>query len=104
MVGEGDALDDVEDEFVLLVALDRAEGYVPVDGEPGDAHGCLRPSLRTGVLTPKVNRSGGRAFVRERGAKGFSGAVKRLRGIPVSGVFGGGDMPEPGTCHASDLH
>ncbi len=71
VVGEGDALDDVEDEFVLLVALDRAEGYVPVDGEPGDAHGCLRPSLRTGVLTPKVNRSGGPAFGRERMASCF---------------------------------
>ncbi|GAA3295706.1 hypothetical protein GCM10020295_23540 [Streptomyces cinereospinus] len=42
-VRERDALDDVEDELVRLVALDRAEGDVPVDGEPGDAHGILAP-------------------------------------------------------------
>ncbi|BBC93454.1 hypothetical protein SRO_2278 [Streptomyces rochei] len=103
MVGEGDALDDVEDEFVLLVALDRAEGYVPVDGEPGDAHGCLRPSLRTGVLTPKVNRSGGAMFGREGMARGFSGAVMRLRGIPVSGDFGGAAGGTSDASRVSDL-
>ncbi len=43
VVRERDALDDVEDELVRLVALDRAEGDVPVDGEPGDAHGLLGP-------------------------------------------------------------
>jgi hypothetical protein len=42
-VRERDALDDVQDELVRLVALDRSEGYVPVDGEPGDAHGILVP-------------------------------------------------------------
>jgi hypothetical protein len=42
-VRERDALDDVEDEFVRLVALDRAEGDIPVDGESGDAHGILAP-------------------------------------------------------------
>lgn len=40
---ERDALDDVEDELFRLVALDRAEGDVPVDGESGDAHGMLGP-------------------------------------------------------------
>ena len=42
-VRERDALDDVEDELVRPVALDRAEGDVPVDGESGDAHGILAP-------------------------------------------------------------
>jgi hypothetical protein len=48
-VGVRNAPDDVEDEVTLCAGgaftLDRAEGDIAVDGESGDAHGCVCPSL-----------------------------------------------------------
>ncbi|EGJ74509.1 putative 2-keto-4-pentenoate hydratase/2-oxohepta-3-ene-1,7-dioic acid hydratase [Streptomyces sp. Tu6071] len=56
-LGERDALDDVEDEPVRVLALDGSEGHIAVDGESGDAHGWRVPLCWSGSwVRPAVPR------------------------------------------------